>query len=239
MAVKIELNITEALTNPDLGEAEKSFLEEQLKVFKVFNDRVAQVRNTEAVIPVIKEFSQGTLKDLKRNKAYVFDHPLNTSLSRMVAANKQFWYITNRNDVAFMETLSRPSQVAIFPEPARFYVPESNNLSLEGQRRRLREDLEEEVMGRMRIGGVDMIMGDVATHAGLVFDYFDNTRRHVRLHGADYGYRYVRTETPTVGSSVAAVGHFYRVHGLSVDGFSRGHGNDDVWALRLVVPAKE
>lgn len=91
----------------------------------------------------------------------------------------------------------------------------------------------------MRIGGVDMIIGDMATHAGLVFAYFDRTRRRVRLHGADYGYKYARTETPTVGSRVACVGDFFEVGGLDVNGWRRGDGDDDVWALRLVVPAQE
>lgn len=213
MAANIEANITEALADPNLGERERAFLS------------------------VTRDFSPGALKDLKRNKAYIFENPLETSLSRLVAANKPFGYITNRNDTNFMNTMSRPSQIAIFPQPARFYVPESNNLDLDGQKRRIREDIEEEIKGRMRIGGVDMIMGDVATHAGLVFAYFDRNRRRVRLHGVDYGYNYARIEIPTPGSNVAHVGSFSGFSGLRVGGGGRGRGYVDVWALRLVVPA--
>lgn len=238
MAANIEAKITEALADPDLREEERTFLDEQLRVFRAFNAQVlAQDGETEKIASVTREFSPGARKDLQRNKAYVFEDPLDTSLSRLVAANKPFGYITNRNDTNFMNTMSRPSQIAIFPEPARFYVPESNNLGLDGQKRRIREDMEEEIKGRMRIGGVDMIMGDVATHTGLVFAYFDRNRRRVRLHGVDYGYNYARTETPSVGSDVALVGNFGEFHGLSVVGWPRGRGYGIVWALRLVVPA--
>lgn len=109
------------------------------------NTREAQVAKT--ATSVTRDFSQGALKDLKRNKTYVFFDPFDTSLSRLVAANKPFWYLAQKDNISFMNTLSRPSQVAIFPEPARFYVPESNNLSLDGQIRRQREDLEEEIRG--------------------------------------------------------------------------------------------
>lgn len=186
--------------------------------------------------PIVKSFSQSTLKDLERSHALVYD-PFETSLNRLVGERKPFWYIVSRDDERFMSVLSRPSQVAIFPEPERLYVPNSNRKSLEAQKRRLAEDVEEEIKGKMHIGGVNMIIDNVATHAGLVFAHLGHTG--ARLHGKAYGYNYARTETPTVGSPVAHVGSFHEVDGLRVARWYRVHGHDSVWALRLVVPSQE
>lgn len=142
-----------------------------------------------------------------------------------------------------MSLVSRPTQIAIFPQPADFYVPGSNNLSLAQQRELLAVDEAEAVRKKMGIGGLSLVIGDVATHAGLVFAYFDRSRG-IRLHGEDYGYRYARTETPTVNPHVASVGGFYeiyynRFYGLRVVDFDASRGYPLVWAVRLGVPAQE
>lgn len=59
------------------------------------------------------------------------------------------------------------------------------------------------------------------------------------MHGVDYSYRYGRTDTPTVGSNVAAVGGFSEFHGLRVVGWNAADGNPGVGAVRLGVPAQE
>lgn len=186
--------------------------------------------------PLVRNFTPGALKDLERNHGVVFD-PLGASLAKLVIARKQFWHITNRDNQDFMNLVSRPTQIAIFPDRKQFYVPESNNLSLDNQRELLKVDLAEVVKRKWGIGGVEEVIDNVATHAGLVFAHFDKTSGKVRLHGKDYEYRYGRTETPTVGSLVADVGSFYAGRGLSVNDWNRGEGFGLVWAVRLVVPA--
>lgn len=199
---------------------------------------------------MVREFSPGTLKDIERNHGVVFN-PLESSLAKLVAAKKPFWGFKNRDNPDFMNLVSRPTQIAIFPEPQDFYVPESNNLHLDQQRELLAVDEIEVVKKKMGIGGLRLIMGDVATHTGLVFAYFDRSEPTdvmfaflyrsdgIRLHGADYDYRYARTETPTVGSRVACVGVFKKIAGLSVYDGHAGEGFRGVWAVRLGAPVQE
>lgn len=188
---------------------------------------------------IVRQFNPAALRDLERNHAEVLD-PLNVSLAGLVAAERPFWHITSRDDPNFMGLLSRSTQIAIFPQPEDLYVPGSNNLSLAQQKESLAVDEAEVVRNsrKMGIGGLRLVIGDVATHAGLVFAYFDRSGG-VRLHGADYGYRYARTETTTVGSFVADVGYFNEFDGLDVLDWLAGNGNPRVWALRLGVPAQE
>lgn len=187
---------------------------------------------------LVRNFAPGTLRDLIRNRAVIFD-PLETSLAQLVAANRPFWYLIDRENRDFMSLSSRPTQIAIFPDPEQFYVPESNNLSLNRQRELLKIDLAEVVKTKMGIGGVEEVIDNVATHAGLVFAYLDKTNGRVGLHGDGYGYRCVRTETPTIGSSVALVGYFRTAFGLLVSDWHRDKGNESLRALRLLVPAQE
>jgi hypothetical protein len=187
---------------------------------------------------VTRDFSKGARKDLERNHAVVFD-PLETSLAKLKSARKPFWYITCQDNEGFMNLLSRPSQVAIFPEPEKFYIPESNNLSLKEQEDLVKVDQAEVLKAKMGIDGVEEVIDNVATNAGLVFAHFDKTGGKVRLHGKDYGYRYTRTNTLTVGSGVAAVGSFRGGSGLFVSGWDADDGHSYVWVSRLVVPAQE
>lgn len=189
---------------------------------------------------IVGQFNPAALRDLERNHAVVLG-PLDVSLAGLVAARRPFWHINNRSDAIFMGLRSRPSQVAFFPEPERLYVPGSNRKSLVEQEACLAADVAEVMNNRnkMGIGGVEWVIDNVATHAGLVFAYFDRSHGRVRLHGRDYGYKSARTETPTVGSVVAGVGYFDEIFGLGVDVWSRGDGGGSLWVVRLGVPAGE
>lgn len=187
---------------------------------------------------LVRNFTVGAVKDIEKNHGVVLN-PLEASLALLVAANRPFWFIANRDKPGFMNLVSRPTQIAIFPDPKQFYVPESNDKNLEIQRHFLKVDEAEVIRKKWGIGGLEAVIGDVATHAGLVFAYFDKTGRKVRLHGRNYGYRYARTETPTVGSCVAVVGGFDGTDGLDVDDWYRDRGLGFVWAVRLGVPTQE
>lgn len=186
----------------------------------------------------VTRFTNGALKDIERNHGAVFD-PLETSLARLVSARKPFNYIVHQYSDEFMNVTSRPSQVVIFPEPEKFYVPESNNLSLADQRSLQAVDTQEILKKKWGIGGVEEVIDNVATHSGLFFAHFAKTGGKVRLHGEDYGFRFARTETPTVGSRVASVGHFHADDGLFVGHWCAGYGANDLWAVRLGVPAQD
>lgn len=225
--MKVEQYLRRQTEDPSLDAAERTVIQDLLSQARKWNNEVNMVR----------EFSPGTLKDIERNHGVVFN-PLEASLAKLVAAERPFWHITNRDNPDFMNLVSRPTQIVIFPQPTDFYVPESNNKSLDQQRELLAVDEAEVVKRRWGIGGLRLSIGDVATHTGFVFAYFDKTNHQVRLHGGDYGYRYGRTET-VVGSGVASVGLFNGVVGLGVGGWRAGRGFPDVWAVRLGVPAKE
>lgn len=191
-----------------------------------------------AMIEVVRDFAPGTVKDIKRNHGVILN-PLETSLARLVDVGRSFRYIVNRTDPRFMNLISGSTQIVFFPDPRQFYVPDSNRKNLAAQEALLAVDEAEVIRGKWGIGGLKLVIGDVATHAGLVFAYFDKTGGKVRLHGGDYGYRFARTETPTFGSSVAGVGDFRKFRGLNVVVWRRGGGDGLLWAVRLGVPAQE
>lgn len=183
----------------------------------------------------IERFTPGARKDLERNHFAIYGfNPV--SIGGLRADGRPFWYITYQGD-RFMNLLSRPSQIAIHPDPEQFYLPDSNYKSLSEQEAMIEEYAHEVLRGKKKIGGVEVIVGEAPDHVGVVFAHFDATE--VRLHGKDYGYRYARTTTPTVGSGVAGVGSFGARGGLGVSGWGRVSGYGGVWAAPLVVPARE
>lgn len=202
------------------------------------NDGIEDLRQrlASAVEPQpTRNFSPGALKDIERRHGEVFN-PFKKSLKRLRAAKKPLWIVYEGEE--FMKVVSRPTQVVIFPTQ-EFYVPDSNKLSLADQKDLLEVDSEEIIKKKWGVGGVDLVIGDVATHAALPFAYLERSgRRQVRLHGSDYGYRFARTDTPTVGSGVAHVGDFRAAY-LFVDYWRSGRGAVNVWAVRLGVPAQE
>lgn len=184
---------------------------------------------------VIREFAPSVLRDLERNHAVVYE-PFDTSIAKLLTEGRRFWFIPSQQE-EFLNLTSRPTQVAIFPDRRQFYVPGSNDLSLPRQIEALRVDMEEVIKNnnRMGIGGVEGIIGDVATHCGLVFKHLDTTG--VRLHGRDYGFRYGRTDTPTVETRVAAVGNFSELSGLYIFHWPVNRDLQSIWVVRLLLPA--
>ena len=121
------------------------------------------------------------------------------------------------------------SEVAIKPDA--LFIPKSNNKTLrqqEGMVAKFSTDLSKKVKG------VEAIIGEAPDYVELAFAHLDATGD--RLFGEKYDYNYARTKTPTVGSSVALVGHFNAVDGLVVNHWHRGLGSSDVFASPLVVP---
>lgn len=144
----------------------------------------------------------------------------------------KFWSAWHQDHPDFEAKQSRLSEVAIHPE--QLFLPNSNNKTLE-QQLKLVEKFSKQLCGRERLSGVRVVVGEAPDYAEVAFAHLKATGQY--LFGQNYGYRYTRTQTPTVGSSVAIVGDFDAQNGLSVHVWNCDDGGVNVWVVPLVVPA--
>lgn len=125
------------------------------------------------------------------------------------------------------------SEIAIDPRPEKFFLPKSNNSTLDQQLEMIAEH-SRKLQRKLKTQTVEAIMGEAPDYTQLAFTRLDATGE--RLFGEKYGYNYARTKTPTVGSRVAFVGSFDADRGLYVFYWSRGRGRSRVFASPPVVP---
>lgn len=156
------------------------------------------------------------------------------SIRSLREGGKKFWSTWHRDYPEFEGKTSRLSEVAINPDPDRFFLPNSNNKTLE-QQLRMVEKFSKQLRGRERLSGVEAVVGEAPDYAELAFAYLKATGQY--LFGESYDSRYTRTVTPTVGSDVALVGYFDAPDGLDVYYWYCDRGSDSVWVAPLVVPA--
>lgn len=83
------------------------------------------------------------------------------------------------------------------------------------------------------IPGTATILGTVADYTEVAFLYFRAKGRQLFFRE---GYNYIRTTTPTGGSSFAIVGHFESNCGSYISYLPRADKSSAVWAAPLVVP---
>jgi len=148
------------------------------------------------------------------------------SIATLKAKGFKFWSTWHEQNPQFETLQSRVGQVAIKTDPDEFFIPDSNNKTLDKQLEMVEE--QNKALSQ-RISGVKAILGEAADYIELAF-------QNNELFGEKYDYNYTRTQTPTVGSHVATVGDFNPDNGLSVNYWHRAHGHDFVWASPLVVP---
>lgn len=159
---------------------------------------------------------------------------------------------------------SRQVEVAIFPDPQRFFVPGSFNVNVTRQEKLVKEDAEKELHGRLGLDGVTQIIPkEAATLTEVAFMHFDETG--VLLFGPEYDLLSQRlgvrtsnvfgiTKNPTnsAGSFVAAIGgalkgvgvdvryppELYTISlgGLCMVNQDRISGSGNCGVVRLVVP---
>jgi hypothetical protein len=136
------------------------------------------------------------------------------------------------------ELLNRPSelmQVAIYPDPDRFYIPGSENADLETQEALAREDGEQQ---RKRLG-LDCIDVIVPKRAATLSGIFFATRKlsGELMFGRKYGCHYGRTsDSIGNGSKTAIVGDVDPASGIVISSWPHNQGSDDIRAVRLIVP---
>lgn len=166
-------------------------------------------------------------------------------------ARRLFRYVANGED-RLLRLPSIRTEVAIYPDPEKFFIPNSGSKDLPTQERLAEKDGQEL---RKRLGlkddGVDVIIPDQAsTFTEATFKYLDETTKKgkgVWLFGPDYAaaqglsFVYGRTKNPVneSGSRVALVGNAYPDDGLVVSDWNADHGRDGLHVVRLVVAKKK
>ncbi len=145
---------------------------------------------------------------------------------------RKFWYIAESDNNSLLAVRSLQGDVAVDPRPNKFFLPKSNNLTLDQQLEMVAE-FSHKLQRRLKTDSVEAILGQAPDYTELAFTHLDVTSE--RLFGEKYDYNYARTQTPTVGSSVAIVGDFSADFGLRVNYLRRDDGNDYVFAVPLVV----
>lgn len=154
------------------------------------------------------------------------------SIADQQASGRKFWHIASSENGSLIQVPSITGDVVVDPRPNKFFLPRSNNLTLDQQLERIAE-WSYKLQRRIGADAVEAVMGEAPDYSALTFAHFDATGE--RFFGQRYGFNYARTKTPTVGRRVAGVGSFFADLGLLVVDWGRGLGDDDVHAVPLVV----
>jgi hypothetical protein len=202
----------------------------QLGAPEHFNIPAAQLTTKETTPVEARRFSDEARAALESAKeGYRIVTLTGQSIACLRAGDRKFWSDWHNKYPEFEALISMQSEVAIKPD--QLFIPESNNKTLAQQEEMINKFSQE--LGK-RIPGVDAIMGSAPDYSDLAFAYLDKHGEY--LFGKKYGYSYARTNTPTVGTHVALVGHFDRAHGLHVAYWYRDRGSGNMLAAPLVVP---
>lgn len=193
----------------------------------------------------VSRFTNETERILKEDGAKVYElgrTTINTQRDAQRAKGKpSFWYVTDGGD----SRPSRLSQVAIYSDPERFFVPNTGGKNLTAQEKLVKKDAED-LRKRLKSEDIDEVIPEEAsTLTEVTFMYLDETgewlfsETYARAHNLNFVYG--RTKNPTkfshgVVSDVADVGGALPVGGVSVRSWHRGGGRDDILAVRLVMP---
>lgn len=153
-----------------------------------------------------------------------------------------FWYITDGGE-SLLVLPSLQIEIAIFPDPERFFAPGSFGKNTARQEQIVREDAQRELQARLGLPGVTQIVPDeAATFTDLTFQHLGATGRwlfgseYAQVYGLSWVYGRTKNRTNRSGSLVAVVGGALPGIGLEVVGWDRGDDGDRVGGVRLVVP---
>ncbi len=181
---------------------------------------------------------------LRIDDAFILSLDREKTIEGQKATGRPFRYMSYGGDI-LLKARSTITEVAIYPDPKRFFIPNSagEKLILSVQEELTEKDAEEL---RQRTGLEDLdeiIPSQASILTELTFRYLDETTKKgkgVWLFGRDYGYAYGITKNPTCyfGSYIARVGNADSVRGVAVEDWSYVVGNDNTFVVRLVVAKK-
>ncbi len=180
-------------------------------------------------------FSERTKEVLISDGAVLY-LPESKSLEDQKRLGRSFGYIVDASSRGFLALRARPIEVAIYPDPERFFVPESFNKTKSHQEE-LQADDARTLRQKLGVEDITEIMPEVPEAIEVIFEHYDKTG--VRLTGMDFRYLYMRTNTPTneSGSHVADVGYFDDDGPRVADWLVVGIG-PHLGAARWVVPSQ-
>ena len=197
-----------------------------------------------------RPFTDPEEQAFKKDGAYFIDLTGET-IEDQREAKRLFGYVTDGGN-GLLKLPSIKARVAIFPDPKKFFIPNSGNKSLPTQEELAKKDGQEL---RKRLGlkddGVDVIIPDQAsTLTELTFRYLDETTKKgkgIWLFGPDYAvaqgldWVYGRTKNPVYesGSLVAGVGVADPGGGVDVGRWRADGGDRHLHVVRLVVAKKK
>lgn len=169
--------------------------------------------------------------------------PTGETIQVQRAARKPFWYVSDGyqegGNNRLTEFPSRAIEVAIYPDPGRFFVPETASRTTDQQIALVEQDARA-LRERLGLPNIDEILPEAPEVTEVLFKHFNATG--VRILGQDYmkdgHWSYIRTNTPTdkEGANVAYVGRWRTDLGLYVFDWNRDHSHVSLHAARWVVP---
>lgn len=161
--------------------------------------------------------------------------------------NRKFCYVASGYDEnganRLLDFRSRIIEVAIYPEPERFFVPDTFNKTTNQQEILRKQDIEN-LKERLGLENITIIRPEATEVVDIMFQHFDATG--ICLLGKDFideykGYwRYIKTSTPTSrdGSHLARVGYFHASDGPSIEGWLRGKRSVSLGLARWIIPTE-
>lgn len=182
-------------------------------------------------------------KEALKNDGAVIYLPTGETIKSQKDNGRSFWYIANgyqkNGKNRLTEFPARRIEVAIYPDPERFFVPGSFSQTTDQQIALVKTDAHS-LREKLGLPNIDEILPEASEVTEILFKHFDATS--IRILGQDYfkdGYwSYIRTNTPTnkEGSGVASIGAWAAVGGLDVFDWDRSGTRVRVGAARWVVP---
>ena len=181
-------------------------------------------------------FSEKTKEALTSDGAVLY-LPKSKSLKDQQREGRNFGFIVDASSRRFLTLRARPIEVAIYPDPQRFFVPESFNKAKNKQEELVKDDADA-LRKRLGVEDITEIIPEVSEATEILFEHLGEAG--IRLLGKDYDYLYMRTNTPTneSGSYVASVGYFSALIGPYVLDWNVDEGFPSIGAARWVVPAQ-
>ena len=199
-----------------------------------------------------RPFTDQETKALIKDGAFILDLTTGNTIEDQEGAGRLFRYIYRGGGDRLLKLPSIITQVAIYPDPQKFFIPNSVNKNLSAQEKLAEIDGRDL---RKRLGlkdeGVDVIIPEQAsTLTEVTFKYLDETTKKgkgVWLFGEEYAsfeglnWVYGRTKNPVneSGSVVAFVGGAHPDYGVYVNFWDAGHGRGILRVVRLVVAKKK